>query len=320
MTNANNRNPEKARQRLAALSPFLKKRAKIIQAFRNEILKWDFLEVETPIRIRAPAPELYIDAEPSGDCFLITSPELQMKRLLAAGYSNIFQICHCFRSGEQGEKHLPEFTMAEWYRTGATTTDLMEDCEKLIARAAESVGVFPKVSRLGREVDFSPPWERVKVADAFERYAGWRPGADPDPDRFDRDLVLKVEPSLPADRPVFLEGYPASMASLAQLNEKDSTKADRFELYAGGLELANGFTELVDPVEQRRRFEKEATQRIKAKKREYPIDECFFQALELGLNPCAGIAMGLDRLVMLLTGAATIDQVVAFAEETLVTN
>ncbi len=304
-------------ERLARLRPALEKRSLIIGAVKKHFCDQGFLEVETPARIPSPAPELHIDAEPSGTRFLITSPELQMKRMLATGqYNRIFQICRCFRKGERGEIHLPEFTMIEWYRAGAGIADLMEDCEETIRCAAIACGVFPTVNRKNATVDLSPPWDKISLADAFEKFAGWRPGASPDPHRFDRDLVDKVEPSLPLTRPVFLVGYPSSMASLARLNQNDPNTAERFELYAGGLELANGFAELTDPVEQRKRFEDEESARRAAGKQPYTVDERFLAALESGLAPCAGIALGVDRLVMLLTGAEKIDDVVAFPEGT----
>jgi lysyl-tRNA synthetase class 2 len=306
--------PDRARARLSGLKDRLQKRTLIFRTVRKTFETKGFLEVETPVRIPGPAPEAQIEAEPSGDRFLITSPELQMKRLLAAGYDKLFQICRCFRQGERGDHHLPEFTMIEWYRSGATISELMSDCETLVAAAAKAVGRYPEARRSDQDVNLTPPWERLEVADAFERFAGWRPGPDPDPDRFDGDLVDRVEPALPADRPVFLTGYPASLASLARLDPENPDRAERFELYAGGLELANGFTELTDPVEQRKRFAAEAEKQKAAGKRPYPIDEKFLGALTLGLEPCAGIALGLDRLVMLLTGAPTIDDVVAFPE------
>ncbi len=304
-------------ERLARLRPALEKRARIIEAVKKHFYDLGFLEVETPVRIPSPAPELHIDAEPSGARFLSTSPELQMKRMLATGqYNRIFQICRCFRRGERGEIHLPEFTMIEWYRVGVGIVEIMEDCEEMIRCAAIACGVFPKVNRKNATVDLSPPWDRMSVADAFEEFAGWRPGASPDPHRFDMDLVEKVEPSLPLTRPVFLVGYPSSMASLARLSPDDPNTAERFELYAGGLELANGFAELTDPVEQRKRFEDEESARRAAGKQPYTVDERFLAALESGLAPCAGIALGVDRLVMLLTGAEKIDDVVAFPEGT----
>lgn len=312
MTRADDSDPIRARRRLAGLRPRLRARAAIVSALRETLACDGFLEVETPARIPAPAPETHIDPEPSGSSFLIASPELQMKRLLAAGYERIFQICRCFRRAERGDLHLPEFTMLEWYRADGTTNDLMADCERLVEAAARAAGAFPEAIRGGRAIRLAPPWERLEIQDAFERWAGWRPGPSPDPFRFDRDLVSLVEPSLPADRPVFLAGYPAAMASLARLDPDDPERAERFELYIGGLELANGFAELTDPAEQRARFVEEQAARAAAGKPVSPIDERFLAALELGLPPAAGIALGLDRLAMLLTDAKTIDDVVAF--------
>ncbi len=311
-------NENNDKERLARLRPALEKRSLIIEAVKKHFCDKGFLEVETPMRIPSPAPELHIDAEPSGTRFLIASPELQMKRMLATGqYDRIFQICRCFRRGERGENHLPEFTMIEWYRAGAGIAELMEDCEEMIRCAAVACDVFPRAHRKNATIDLSPPWERMSVSDAFEKFAGWRPGASPDPRMFDKDLVDKVEPALASTcRPVFMVEYPASMASLARLSPNDPSTAERFELYAGGLELANGFAELTDPVEQRKRFEDEESARRVAGKQPYTIDERFLHALESGLAPCAGIALGVDRLVMLLTGAEKIDDVVAFPEGT----
>jgi elongation factor P--(R)-beta-lysine ligase len=303
--------------RLAGLAGRLGQRAIIVREIRGFFEGEGFLEVETPIRIPAPAPEEHIDPEPSGGRFLAASPELQMKRLVASGaYERIFQISRCFRRGERGARHLPEFTMLEWYRAGAGIEALMADCEALIGRAAAAVGAFPIVSFQGRAVDLAPPWERREVSDAFARFAGWRPGGAPDAERFTRDLVDLVEPALPRARPVFLAGYPASMASLARLDPSDPERAERFELYAGGLELANGFAELTDAAEQRARFEEAVGERRDRGATCPPLDERLLAALEIGLPPCAGIALGVDRLVMLLTGATSIDDVVAFPEGT----
>jgi lysyl-tRNA synthetase class 2 len=304
------------RERLRRIRSRLERRARITSAIRGFFDGLGFLEVETPLRIESPAPERHIDVERTGERYLIASPELQMKRLLAAGYERIYQICHCFRRGERGDLHQPEFTMIEWYRLGGRVDDLRADCEQLIETAARAAGAFPTVARGDRDVDLRPPFERIDLGDAFEEAAGWRPGASPDPDRFDRDLVEKVEPWLPIDRPVFLCGYPAAMASLARIDLGDPTRAERFELYAGGLELANGFGELTDPAEQRRRFEAEAAARERAGLSVARLDERFLGALAIGLEDCAGIALGLDRLVTLLTGAARVDEVVAFPEGT----
>ncbi len=301
------------RKRMATARPFLEKRSTILGAVRAFFSGRDFLEVETPTRIPCPAPELHIDAEPSGNHFLCTSPELQMKRLVASGeYPRIFQICRCFRQGELGSRHLPEFSMVEWYRTDGTCEDLMTDCEGLLEAAGRSVNAYPIVERENYRIDLSGGWPRLTVADAFERFAGWTPGPSPDQEKFDIDLVEKVEPALPGDTPVFLHQYPTSMASLAKISSTNPDVAERVELYAGGLELANGFTELTDPIEQRKRFKQEESQRRSRGKPPYPTDEKFLDALVAGMPPCAGMAMGLDRLVMLLSGAGSIDEVVAF--------
>jgi elongation factor P--(R)-beta-lysine ligase len=317
MTHPQDKTPTQACGRLADLRPRLKQRSLVIQAIRDFFLKLGFLEVDTPVRIPSPAPEEHIEAIESEGHFLASSPELQMKRMLAAGYKNIFQVCHCFRGGERGDFHLPEFTMIEWYRLGATNDDLMRDCEKLVESAAKSISVFPIVHRDDQDIDLTPNWHRIEVADALERHAGWRPQPKMCLDRFNEDMAFKVEPALPKNKPVFLVGYPAEVASLARLDPTNPERAERFELFAGGLELANGFVELTDAKEQRRRFEEESRRRLEAGKTVYPLDERFLASLENGLPPCAGIAMGVDRLVMLLTSATSIDQVVAFPLETL---
>jgi len=304
-------------RRLAGLRRRLESRAVIAREIRGFFEGEGFLEVETPIRIPSPAPEEHVDPEPSGERFLAASPELQMKRLVASGaYPKIFQLSRCFRRGERGALHLPEFTMLEWYRTGAGIADLMSDCESLTSCVAAAVGEFPRSRRRGGPIDLTPPWERLEVSDAFAAFAGWRPGGTPDAERFTRDLVDRIEPSLPRERPVFLVGYPASMASLARLDPSNPERAERFELYAGGMEVANGFAELTDSMEQRARFDREAEVRRHRSAACPPLDEKFLAALGLDMPPCAGIALGVDRLVMLLTDAESIDEVVAFPEGT----
>jgi elongation factor P--(R)-beta-lysine ligase len=301
---------------LRAKREHLTARACVLDAVRAHFSALDFLEVETPLRIPAPAPERYIDAEPSGDRFLITSPELQMKRLLQAGYPKIFQICHCFRKSERGNKHLPEFTMLEWYRLGEGVSSLMQDCEQLLRAAAKAIGRYPLFTFDGHAIDLSASFDVIEIQDAFVTLAGWRPGAHPEPDRFDRDLVDKVEPGLPRNRPVFLTGYPAAFASLARIDPACPERSERFELFAGGLELANGFGELTEAEEQRERFEAENDARRRDGKIGYPFDEHFLSALAAGLPPSAGIALGVDRLIMLLLDCDCIDDVVAFPEGT----
>lgn len=300
------------RKQLAKKKKNLVARASIEASIRSYFNQNGFLEVSTPLRIESPAPELHIDPEPSGSHFLIASPELQMKQLIGADYPKIFQICKCFRAGERGQNHLPEFTMLEWYRTNGTVEDLMADCEALLVSCAQAVDTYPTAHRNGSDISLVPPFFRCSVADAFSTHAGWTPGPAPDSAQFDLDLVNLVEPALSNERPAFLTDYPASMASLAKLNPEDADRSTRFELYVGALELANGFEELIDPIEQRQRFEQEETARRSAGKSPYTLDESFLGALELGMPPCAGIALGVDRLVMLLTGADNISDVVPF--------
>lgn len=288
----------------------LHERAALIQATRSFFIRQGFLEVETPIRIPAPAPEAHIEPEAAGEWFLQTSPELAMKRLLAAGLTHIFQICKCFRRHERGDRHLPEMTLLEWYRAEADYRDLMRDCEGLLTALAPSGQLVVQ----GRVIDLTPPWPRLSLAEAFSRFASISLERALAEERFEETLVAEVEPHLGLDTPLFLCDYPASMASLARLHPDNPDLAQRFELYVHGMELANGFSELTDAHEQRRRFVEER-QRIRGLGREpAPLPEPFLADLER-MPPAAGIALGVDRLVMVLTGARRIDQVVAFTPE-----
>jgi lysyl-tRNA synthetase class 2 len=297
--------------RLAAKRQRLKARSRIVTSIRSFFLGQGFLEVLTPLRTPTLAPEEHIDAIGSEDWYLSTSPELYMKQLLAAGYERIFQLAPCFRKGEKGRRHLPEFTLLEWYRAHGDYYALERDCEALITAVATQLSCFPVVSYQGKHIDLTCPWPRRSVHEAFMTCAGWDPREDRDPDRFEIDLVEKVEPQLDRSRPVFLEDYPAYQASLACLKDGDPRVAERMELFIGGLELANGLTELKDPCEQRARFEEANAARQAMGKTSYPLPECFLEALK-DMPPAAGIALGVDRLVMLFTDAATIEEVVAF--------
>ena len=290
----------------------LVERGAIFDRVRRFFQEKGYLEVETPFRIPAPAPEAQIDAVPSGGWFLQTSPELCMKRMLAAGYDRIFQICRCWREGERGVRHLSEFTMLEWYRAGGDYLTLMDETEALVAAAAAASSIRYR----GLTIELALPWERITVADAFRRYAGSSVTEALDAGSFDEIMVERIEPRLGLTRPTFIYDYPACCGALARLKKDDPSVAERFELYIGGLEIANAFSELTDPVEQRKRFEAEAAERASLGKAVYPVAEKFLAALA-GMPDSAGIALGLDRLVMVLLDAEKIDDVVAFATEEL---
>ena len=214
----------------------MKLRAQMGRAIRHFFHDQDFLEVETPLRIPAPAPEPHIDAVSSGDWFLHTSPELCMKRLLAANYPKIYQICKCFRAGERGARHLPEFTILEWYRAGADYRALMEDCEELITHVAWELGRRSGLPWQGRMISLRRPWERLSVGEAFARYTALTVADALKADRFDEAMASDIEPCLGIDRPVFLYDYPAELGALARVSANDPGIAERFELYIGGLE------------------------------------------------------------------------------------
>ncbi|MCX6991968.1 MAG: EF-P lysine aminoacylase EpmA [Kiritimatiellaeota bacterium] len=299
---------------LSRFQPVLALRSRILRAIRQFFDARGFLEVETPVRIAAPALELHIDAMPSGDAWLRTSPELHMKRLLAAGCERVYQLGPCFRQGERGERHNPEFTLLEWYRTNADYRDILAETKALIAAVAEAALGRTWIDFSRTHIELMPVWEVLTVTEAFKTFAGWNPVEYFDADRFDLDMVNKVEPNLPTACPVVLMDYPAAVAALARRKPEDPRVAERWELYIGGIEIANAFSELTDPAEQRKRFEACAVERRALGKPVYPLDEYFMAALESGLPPAAGIALGVDRLVMLLAGATSLDGVLPFRD------
>lgn len=268
-----------------------------------------FTEVETPIRLETPCMELHIDAEPSGGWFLRTSPELFHKQLLAQGHERIFEIGKCFRRGERGPLHHPEYTMLEWYRAHVDYKDMLEEMQFLIQAVAA-------LSLPGDSPDTCPAltgeWAIKTISEAFLEYAEWDPVGNYDEDRFDLDLVDKVEPALKQlGGAVVLIDYPVEAAALSRRQPENPRVAERWELYLEGIEIANAYSELIDPVEQCRRFEQCAEQRKVLGKEVYPIDEDFLRALET-MPPSGGVALGLDRLVMLLCGADSLDAVLPF--------
>jgi lysyl-tRNA synthetase class 2 len=322
--------------------PALLARGRIVAALRSWFAADGFTEVETGALQVSPGNETHLHAfatsltAPDGSgsrLYLRTSPEFACKKLLAAGERRIVEFAKVFRNRERGALHHPEFTLVEWYRAEEPYQKLMEDCAALLATSAKAAGATQFTFR-GRAADpFAAP-ERLTVADAFAKYAGidllatlpdGNPSrallakavqaagiriADDDTwgDIFSRVLVERIESQLGIGRATILDQYPSVQAALAKPS-RDPRIAERFELYVCGVELANGFGELTDPAEQRRRLEQEMAEKQRIYGERYPIDEDFLTAL--GTMPQAsGIALGLDRLVMLATGAARIDQVV----------
>ncbi len=316
----------------------LEKRAAIIRAVRNFFLMNGFLEVETPLRIPAPVPEANIDLFESEKWYLQSSPEICMKRLAAHGFGKIFQICKCFRKDERSDRHLTELTMLEWYTKGYTYLNLMDQCQKLIQYIASEIYHGKKKEKEkkrkkgggsesevtsessicynGKVIDLSGPWHKITVEQAFSQYASVSMEQALFHDEFDCIMGFEIEPNLGMQTPSFIFDYPNSLAALAKLRSDDKKIAERFELYISGIELANGFSELTDSVEQKKRFEKELEIRKKAGKNITPMPEQFLNDLKF-LPETAGIALGVDRLVMLFTDSASIDDVVAFIPEKL---
>jgi lysyl-tRNA synthetase class 2 len=301
----------------------LRERAQIRSTVRRFFDARGFTEVDTPVMVASPGLDLHLDAfevaqrEGRASRWLSTSPEYQMKRLLADGYTHIYQLAPCFRQGETGPHHNQEFTMLEWYRARADIDDIIGDTEQLVA------AVTGGAIRLGtRTFGVLPPLERLPVCEAFTRFAGWSMeetlhAAAHDEDRYFRALVEQVEPAVERmDRGLWLVDYPASQASLARLKPNDARFADRFELYVAGVELCNGFGELVDPLAQRARLVRDQDRRRERGLPVYPIDERFLDALGR-VPPSVGNALGFDRLVALACGSSHIDWAIAFADDEL---
>ena len=291
----------------------LRLRAKAMEAIRQFFSERDFLEVETPAIVPSPGLDVHLsafevrDSEGTPVGWLATSPEYQMKRLLSAGAERIFQLCRSYRAEEHGRHHEREFTMLEWYRAYGSSDDMIRDTEFLVAHIADVLASADAGS-------LSSPWDRITVTEAFDEHAGET--IDPaDEARFFQTWAEAVQPQLGKERPVVVTEWPASMASLAKLN--DNGTADRFEAFFRGIELCNGFGELTDAAEQRRRFERDRAHRGDAGLPVYPIDERFLEALELGMPASGGNALGVDRLLMLLTGASSIQSVMPFPAEEL---
>ena len=302
--------------RLQKRRPRLQARASLIQAIRDFFVDRDYLEVETPLLIPAPAPEMHIDAISAGHSYLHTSPELCMKRLLSAGYSKIFQISKCFRSGERGDLHLPEFTLLEWYRTGWDYMALMEECEELFLFVTNRLGIGDRLQYQGKVIELQRPWRRISLREAFDRYASISVGEAIENGCFDEVMAKDIEPHLGIPRPTFVYDYPSCFAALARLRSDRPEVAERCEIYMAGVELANAFSELTNVGEQRARFDRDRQVRKDLGKPVYPVPERFLSSLE-HMPEAAGIALGVDRLAMILTDSARVEDVLAFAPEEL---
>jgi lysyl-tRNA synthetase class 2 len=332
----------------AHLRENLVKRAKIVAAVRAFFDARGYLEADTPLLVAKPGMEPHLEPfetkvfDPLGNAyrgFLITSPEYAMKKLLAAGFTRIYQMAKCFRNGEAFEgRHNPEFTMLEWYRTGTEYLGIMDETEALVKDVAQKTLGRMTATWRGKEIDLAQPWERLTVGEAMRKHAdvdldaalsdkkilldaaaklGHALPADaPWDDAFFSVFLNAVEPHLGAERPTFLYEYPVSMAALSKASARDPRYAERFELYVGGLELANAFTELTDADEQRRRLLDEQELREKLGRAQYGLDEDFLLALE-HMPAAGGIALGIDRLVMLLMGEEDIRHVLAFPADAL---
>jgi lysyl-tRNA synthetase class 2 len=329
---------------LARRRPNLLARARIMAAMRQWFAAEDFVEVETPALQVSPGLEPHLMAfsteilGPDGArraLHLHTSPEFAMKKLLAAGEPRICQFARVFRNGERSATHHPEFTMLDWYRAGADVDALIDDCAGLLRAAVAAAGIDGRLRRGPVACDPALPVERLPVPEAFARLGIDLLATAPDPlapdaaalaraaegigirtapgDRWDdiffRIFLERIEPTLGSPAPTAVTHWPIAMAALARPDPADPRVARRFELYVAGVELANAFGELTDPTEQRRRFEADRATAEALYGRAYPIDEDFMAALDQGLPESAGIALGIDRLVMLATGATTIDDV-----------
>jgi len=332
-------------------------RQAIIGLIRDYFIRKGFVEVETPLLVPCPDPspcnEVFeILAVGKKRAFLAPSPEFFMKRLIANGFKRIFQICKAFRNPQEtGPLHNPEFTILEWYRTGADYTDLMVDSENLVNFIYKSFLIQMKNEKLkiknykakiknliyyqDQKIDIAPPWIKLSVKEVFKKYAkvnldefldfrkakeiakkrGYRVEKDTTWEQIYHQVFLnEVEPKLPKDKSVILYDYPAQLAEGAKLKDSNLKYAERFEFYIGGLELGNGYSELTNWQEQEKRFKIALTERQRLKMKVFDYDHDFINVLKKGLPKCAGMAVGIDRLIMLFTNAKTIKQVIPFPE------
>jgi len=293
----------------------LLKRAEALKVARGFFEQQAFVEVETPSRVRSPNLDANIEPVESEGAWLVTSPELHLKRLIVGGLPRVYEFARCHRAEELGRYHEPEFTMLEWYRAFAPVESVMQDAETLVKSVVSVLSGRTSLAHRGIDVNLESPFARITVAEAFERHANCDglDLAERDPEGWFRVWVECVEPALASyASPVFVTEYPASQGALARKKPSNPRVAERFELYCAGVELCNGFGELTDAAEQRLRFEEELVARQARGARVLPLDTKFLDALHEGMPPCSGNALGFDRLIMLATGAASISEVQSF--------
>ena len=320
---------------------FLQTRHQIIRGIRKWFDQQNFIETETPLLVSAPSPEAQLFPVKTEKGYLITSPEYQMKRLLVGGFDKIFQITRCFRDAENSPQHNPEFTMLEWYRTYQPLEKLMTDIEQFVLHLSDSV----KSNLLSKKIPL-PPWPRKSVSALFKKHIGIKlDGSEtsyelrkkaelsgyeklfhdlPDSSKLTDSLAYEqtffrlwnyIQNRFSQSTPVFVFDWPLPLASLARKNPMRKEFAERVELYVNCMELANGFAELTDPIEQRRRFEQDLKNRKSEERETVPLDKKLLKSLEQGLPECSGMALGIDRLIMWLCGTDNIQDVICFTED-----
>ena len=289
----------------------LKLRAKIIQLIRDFFNEKDYLEVETPYRIPFPIPESNIDFETSEDWFLHTSPELYLKKLLSIGYNRLYQICKCFRKNERGSKHLPEFTLLEWYCIDINYLDMMDITKSLILYISQKLGLGNLIKYQGNIIDLGSPWKKITVNDAFEKFGSISMDKAIEKDLFDEIIAIEIEPKLNLSSPVFLYDYPSSKGGFAKIKSDNPLLRERFELYIGGLELCNAYSEITDRNEQIKLILKEQDNRKKNNKKDCFLSKNFIESIP-NIPESSGNALGVDRLVMIFADTDSIDEVVSF--------
>jgi elongation factor P--(R)-beta-lysine ligase len=305
--------------RFTRVAARLQQRAVARQQVRGYFAQHAFLEVETPTRVAAPGTDVYLEPISSGSDWLITSPEFHLKRLVVGGIPRVFELARCFREDELGPWHEPEFTLLEWYRAFEGYESVMRDTETLIDGLRQTLEVPQLIRIAGHAVDLRPPFERATARQVFREYAGVADVAAlalDDETRYFSLWVDVIEPRIAAlGRPLFITEFPASQAALAQATPADASVAERFELFLGPVELCNGYGELTDPKIQRDRFLRDLALREARGLSQPPLDERFLAALEEGLPPAAGNALGFDRLLAVLLGT-NIQDVIAFPKFT----